>query len=206
MKRRNKAILAAGMLAGSCALTGCASGGAPQPTPSPDVAQQQSAEPSPEASAEPKEEASIPLWVDGREAENAAVEENGALLLPLIETGEALGWTAESEELTEETQIRRSVALTKDNSKISVTWMVSDNTASAITWQKDGLLIPVDTRLTTLESVVYVCPRRSLKKRWTQALCERKMRWRFLRWKARPHRKRCRRKKTKPSKRRRISA
>ena len=150
MKRRNKAILAAGMLAG------CASGGAPQPTPSPDVAQQQSAEPSPEASAEPKEEAPIPLWVDGREAENAAVEENGALLLPLIETGEALGWTAESEELTEETQIRRSVALTKDNSKISVTWMVSDNTASAITWQKDGLLIPVDTRLTTLESVVYV--------------------------------------------------
>ena len=122
MKRRNKAILAAGMLAG----------------------------------AEPKEEAPIPLWVDGREAENAAVEENGALLLPLIETGEALGWTAESEELTEETQIRRSVALTKDNSKISVTWMVSDNTASAITWQKDGLLIPVDTRLTTLESVVYV--------------------------------------------------
>ena len=105
MKRRNKAILAAGMLAGSCALTGCASGGAPQPTPSPDVAQQQSAEPSPEASAEPKEEAPIPLWVDGREAENAAVEENGALLLPLIETGEALGWTAESEELTEETQI-----------------------------------------------------------------------------------------------------
>lgn len=156
MKRRNKAILAAGMLAGSCVLTGCASGGAPQPTPSPDVAQQQSAEPSPEASAEPKEEAPIPLWVDGREAENAAVEENGALLLPLIETGEALGWTAESEELTEETQIRRSVALTKDNSKISVTWMVSDNTASAITWQKDGLLIPVDTRLTTLESVVYV--------------------------------------------------
>ena len=154
MKRRNKAILAAGMLAGSCALTGCASGGAPQPTPSPDVAQQQSAEPSPEASAEPKEEAPIPLWVDGREAENAAVEENGALLLPLIETGEALGWTAESEELTEETQIRRSVALTKDNSKISVTWMVSDNTASAITWQKDGLLIPVDARLTTLESVV----------------------------------------------------
>ena len=91
MKRRNKAILAAGMLAGSCALTGCASGGAPQPTPSPDVAQQQSAEPSPEASAEPKEEAPIPLWVDGREAENAAVEENGALLLPLIETGEGCG-------------------------------------------------------------------------------------------------------------------
>ena len=66
MKRRNKAILAAGMLAGSCALTGCASGGAPQPTPSPDVAQQQSAEPSPEASAEPKE-GSVDTVMGGRQ-------------------------------------------------------------------------------------------------------------------------------------------
>ena len=101
MKRSNKAMLAAGMLAGVCMLTGCASGGSAQPTPSPDVAQQQSAEPSPEAT-------------------------------------------------------RRSVALTKGDSRITVTWLVSDNTASAITWQKDGLLIPVDTRLTTLGDVVYV--------------------------------------------------
>ena len=156
MKRRNKAILAAGLLAGACALTGCASGGSSQPTPSPDVAQQQSAEPSPETSAEPAEDVPIPLFIDGKEAENAAIEENGALLLPLIETGEALGWQSESEELTEETQTRRSIVLTKEESKISVTWLVSDNTASAITWQKDGLLIPVDTRLTTLENVVYV--------------------------------------------------
>ena len=156
MKRRNKAILAAGLLAGACALTGCASGGSSQPTPSPDVAQQQSAEPSPETSAEPAEDVPIPLFIDGKEAENAAIEENNALLLPLIETGEALGWQSESEKLTEETQTRRSIALTKEESKISVTWLVSDNTASAITWQKDGLLIPVDTRLTTLENVVYV--------------------------------------------------
>lgn len=156
MKRRNKAILAAGLLAGACALTGCASGGSSQPTPSPDVAQQQSAEPSPETSAEPAEDVPIPLFIDGKEAENAAIEENGALLLPLIETGEALGWQSKSEELIEETQTRRSIALTKEESKISVTWLVSDNTASAITWQKDGLLIPVDTRLTTLENVVYV--------------------------------------------------
>ena len=46
--------------------------------------------------------------------------------------------------------------MTKDDSRITVTWLVSDNTASAITWQKDGLLIPVDTRLTTLGDVVYV--------------------------------------------------
>ena len=156
MKRRNKAMLAAGMLAGVCMLTGCASGGSSQPTPSPDVAQQQSAEPSPETSGEPAEDAPIPLTVDGKEIKPAAIEENGKLLLPLVETGEALGWKAESETLSEKTQTRRSVALTKDESKITVTWQVSDNTASAITWQKDGLLIPVDTRLTTLENVVYV--------------------------------------------------
>lgn len=156
MKRRNKAMLAAGMLAGVCALTGCASGGSAQPTPSPDAAQQQSAEPSPETSAEPTEDAPIRLTVDGTEMKAAAVEENGRLLLPLVETGEALGWSAESEELQEETQTRRSVALTKGDSKITVTWLVSDNTASAITWQKDGLLIPVDTYLTTLGEAVYV--------------------------------------------------
>ena len=149
-------MLAAGMLPSVCMLTGCASGGSAQPTPSPDVAQQQSAEPSPEASEEPAEEAPLSLTVDGKTIEPAAMEENGRLMLPLVETGEALGWTAKSEALSEETQTRRSVALTKGDSRITVTWLVSDNTASAITWQKDGLLIPVDTRLTTLGDVVYV--------------------------------------------------
>ena len=156
MKHSKKAMLAAGMLAGVCMLTGCASGGSAQPTPSPDVAQQQSAEPSPEASEEPAEEAPLSLTVDGKAVEPAAMEENGRLMLPLVETGEALGWMAKSEALSEETQTRRSVALTKGDSRITVTWLVSDNTASAITWQKDGLLIPVDTRLTTLGDVVYV--------------------------------------------------
>ena len=152
MKRSNKAMLAAGMLAGVCMLTGCASGGSAQPTPSPDVDQQQSAE----ASEEPAEEAPLSLTVDGKAVEPAAMEENGRLMLPLVETGEALGWTAKSEALSEEAQTRRSVALTSGDSRITVTWLVSDNTASAITWQKDGLLIPVDTRLTTLGDVVYV--------------------------------------------------
>ena len=106
MKRSNKAMLAAGMLAGVCMLTGCASGGSAQPTPSPDVAQQQSAEPSPEASEEPAEEAPLSLTVDGKAIEPAAMEENGRLMLPLVETGEALGWTAKSEALSEEPQRR----------------------------------------------------------------------------------------------------
>ena len=80
MKRSNKAMLAAGMLAGVCMLTGCASGGSAQPTPSPDVAQQQSAEPSPEASEEPAEDAPLSLTVDGKAVEPVAMEENGRLI------------------------------------------------------------------------------------------------------------------------------
>ena len=73
MKRSNKAMLAAGMLVGVCMLTGCASGGSAQLTPSPDVAQQQSAEPSPEASEEPAEEAPLSLTVDGKAIEHEVV-------------------------------------------------------------------------------------------------------------------------------------
>ena len=44
----------------------------------------------------------------------------------------------------------------KDESRISVSWVSSDNTAKQITWQKDGLLIPVDTEITSVQGVVYV--------------------------------------------------
>ena len=167
MKRRNKAILAAGMLMGAAALTGCAANTTPVSTPTPQTAQQQTAEPttqtspqtSPDASAEVaggETPAPIRLRADGKEIDVGALEEEGRLFLPLVETGEALGWKAESESMEEENRTRRSVSLTQDDSRITVTWLVSDNTASQITWQKDGLLIPVDTALTTLQNVVYV--------------------------------------------------
>ena len=167
MKRRNKAILAAGMLMGAAALTGCAANTTPVSTPTPQTAQQQTAEPttqtspqtSPDASAEAaggETPAPIRLRADGKEIDVGALEEEGRLFLPLVETGEALGWKAESESMEEESRTRRSVSLTQDDSRITVTWLVSDNTASQITWQKDGLLIPVDTALTTLQNVVYV--------------------------------------------------
>ena len=37
-----------------------------------------------------------------------------------------------------------------------MSWTVSDNTVKGISWQKDGLLIPVDTYLKTKENTVYV--------------------------------------------------
>ena len=162
MKRRKKAILAAGMLMGAAALTGCAAGTpSTSSTSTPQTAQQQTAEATPQTSpsvetTDEETPAPIHLRVEDRDIDIGALEEEGRLFLPLAETGEALGWKAESESMEDENRTRRSVSLTKEDSRITVTWLVSDNTASQITWQKDGLLVPVDPALTTLHDVVYV--------------------------------------------------
>lgn len=168
MHTRKKALLAAGLIAGAAALTGCTANTAPVTTPTPQAAQQATAEPATaqpsaaatmEATAEPAGEetpAPIALLVDGKEVAVDAAREQGSLLLPLEATAEALGWKADSQQTEEETQVRRIVTLEKEGSRITVSWTVSDNTTKGITWQKDGLLIPVDTRITTMDGVVYV--------------------------------------------------
>lgn len=162
MKHRKKIWLAAGVLAGAAALTGCTAQTTPVVTPTPDIAKTMTAQPetaaTPEESASPGEEtpAPIALRVSGEELKTRVLEENGKLLLPLVETAEVLEWAAEEDSVKEETQTRRSIVLTQGESRISVTWVVSDNTARQITWQKDGLLIPVDPKITTLHDAVYV--------------------------------------------------
>lgn len=162
MKRRKKAIFAAGMLMGAAALTGCAAGTpSTSSTSTPQTAQQQTAEATPQTSpsvetTDEETPAPIRLRVEDRNIDIGALEEEGRLFLPLAETGEALGWKAESESMEDESRTRRSISLTKEDSRITVTWLVSDNTTSQITWQKDGLLVPVDPALTTLHDVVYV--------------------------------------------------
>lgn len=158
-----KAMIAAGLIAGAAALTGCAAMNAPTATQSPQAMQQETAQPqsSPsESTLETAEETESPgpllLRVGDTEIEPGAVTENGELLLPLEATGEALGWKAESEETQEETQTKRVISLEKEESRITVAYTVSDNTAKGITWQKDGLLIPVDARLTSIDGTVYV--------------------------------------------------
>ena len=161
-KHGKRALLAAGILAGAAAMTGCTAQTTPAATATPPTNQQETASPTQSAQASPSpeggEESPVPLGLtaDGHGVEADAVEEGDRLLLPLAETAEALGWRAESESLEEETEIRRSVTLTREDSRITVSWVVSDNTARQITWQKDGLLVPVDTYLTTIGEVVYV--------------------------------------------------
>ena len=169
MRVNKKAMLAAGLIAGAAAMTGCTANTTPVATPTPQAAQQATAAPvtaEPTAAAtdagaatEPAAEettAPIALLVDGKEVSVGAAMEQGELLLPLSQTAEALGWDADSQQTEGETQTKRVVTLERDGSRITVSWTVSDNTAKGITWQKDGLLIPVDTRITTMDGVVYV--------------------------------------------------
>ncbi len=174
MKHHKGAWLAAALLAGAAAMTGCSAQLSPVVTPTPDTAKTATAQPAtaqpataqpdgadatpdPSASAAGEETPGpIALRVDGEELTARALEENGRLLLPLVETAEVLGYSAEEETKEEETQTRRSIVLSRDESRISVAFVVSDNTARQITWQKDGLLIPVDTYITSLDGVTYV--------------------------------------------------
>ena len=173
MHAKKKVLLAAGMIAGMAALTGCTATTKPAATMTPQVIQQQTAQPataqpdaaqaSPEATISVSEApdadespAPIRLEVDGKETEAGAIMEQEELLLPLEETGEKLGWKVKSEQSEEETQTKRIVTMEKDDSRITVSWTVSDNTAKNISWQKDGLLVPVDARITTIDDTVYV--------------------------------------------------
>ena len=95
MRNTRKALLAAGLIAGAAALTGCTANTAPVNTPTPQAAQQATAEPATaqpsaaatmEATAEPAGEetpAPLALLVDGKEVAVNAAKEQGSLLLPL---------------------------------------------------------------------------------------------------------------------------
>lgn len=166
MKHNHKVWLAATLLVGAAVLTGCSMSTAPAAKPTPDTAQKQTVRPdtvettiSPSESPEAGDEETfglIALRVDEKEIPVGALMEEERIYLPLEETGKALGWDVTGETKEEETQSRRSVAMEKGDSRISVTWISSDNTAKQITWQKDGLLIPVDTEITSRDGVVYV--------------------------------------------------
>ena len=165
MHTTKRALLCAGLLIGAAAMTGCSAAMTPVSTPTPQT-QKVTAQPAQANGTQQAQDVpddadgqapqSLHLLADGHEVDRGAVLENGRLLLPLIETAEALGWKAEESAAQEDAQQKRVVTLDKADSRITVSWTVSDNTAKNIVWQKDGLLIPVDTHITTLGDAAYV--------------------------------------------------
>lgn len=154
-------MLAAGLLAGTAMMTGCTANTRLAAISTPEAAQKQTAAPENTQSGvtEPTDEEvqkTLSLDVDGAEVEESAVKESGKLLLPLEATGRALGWKTDSRKTEQETQTRCEITLEKEKSRITVSYEVSDNTIRRISWQKDGLLIPVDAQIETLREIVYV--------------------------------------------------
>jgi len=96
MKRNHKAWLAAGLLAGAAALTGCSATTAPTATPTPDTAQKQTVQPGGDTTVSPNESPEaggeetpgpLPLRVGEEDVPEGAVKEEGKAYLPLVETG-----------------------------------------------------------------------------------------------------------------------
>jgi len=161
MRANRCTMLAAGIVLCAAVMTGCAAMTTPEATSAPQAVQRQTASPEAEQTPSMETETSeavrmLPLFADGKEADADAAYENGKLLLPLEATGRALGWKTNSHITEGETQNRCEITLDKDESRITVTYETSDNTIRRISWQKDGLLIPVDTRIETFEGIVYV--------------------------------------------------
>lgn len=159
---RQNAMLAAGLLAAAAMMTGCAADAMPSANSTPEAVQQQTAAPeeteaSPDGGMEDEEtQQSFAFLVDGKEAEEKAVREGGRLYLPIEETGRLLGWKADSRKTEQETKTDCEITLERENSRITVTYEVSDNTIRKLSWQKDGLLIPVDAEIETINGIVYV--------------------------------------------------
>lgn len=157
MRVYRKAMLAACLMAGAAMMTGCTADIKPAATGTPGAVQKQTAQPeiSP-ADIEEEQHQALSLHVNGKKADTDAVKESGKLLLPLEVTGTMLGWKADSRKTDEETKTNCQITLERDKSRITVAYEVSDNTIRKISWQKDGLLIPVDTNIETFSGVVYV--------------------------------------------------
>ena len=165
MRVSKKAMLAAGLIVGAAALTGCTANTTPAATPTPKAAQQETAMPvtaqptasaTPEATMEPVPKMEIlSLTVDGKALEANAIKEEDKVLLPIKEMGEALGYETASEKTEGESGDKHSITLDRGDSRITVSFTDSDNTLKNISWQKDGLLIPVDPYLKAEGDMVY---------------------------------------------------
>ena len=138
MRNTKKVMLAASLLVSAAAMTGCTADMRPAATPSPQAMQQQTAEPdrAQESKAEAGSSKETPetmmLFIDGKEVKESALIEGDALMLPLAATAQALGWDVKEEKTQEETQEKHVIVLEKDESRITVSYTVSDNTIRQI--------------------------------------------------------------------------
>lgn len=82
----------------------------------------------------------------------------GKTMLPLIETMERLGYKTRVSELSEDDGTRRVHTFTKETEKnveISVSYLLTDNTVSDVSFVRDKLIVPVDRLLLFEDETVF---------------------------------------------------
>lgn len=158
MKRRMGTSCAAAMLA--LALGGCAAQGTADSSSEPVQSAKQSAMVSPAATSSPTNTPAptrepMPVRVEGRLLSQDARTQQGKTMLPLLETMELLGYRARVSELGEDEGTRRIHTFTKDKEEISVSYLLTDNTVSDISFVRDKLIVPVDRLLLFEDETVF---------------------------------------------------
>ena len=162
--KKNRSFTAALMLM-AVSLAGCAAQGAEQPavtptqtqTPAVTVAPTATPSPAPTGTPAPTREP-MPVQVEGKALSQDARMMQGKTMLPLIETMERLGYKTRVSELSEDDGTRRVHTFTKETEKnveISVSYLLTDNTVSDVSFVRDKLIVPVDRLLLFEDETVF---------------------------------------------------
>ena len=153
-------IQAAGAAMLALALGGCAAQGMESPestvAPTQTVTAAPTATPSPAPTNTPAPTREpMPVRVEGKTLSQDARTMQGKTMLPLLETMEYLGYKARVNELSEDGGTRRVHTFTKDREEISVSYLLTDNTVSDVSFVRDKLIVPVDRLLLFEEETVF---------------------------------------------------
>lgn len=168
---RKPAALAA-MLLCVLVLGGCAAGATQAPSPSPSTSAAPAVSPSaqitmaatikptatPEATETPAPTPSpMQVTIEGKNLTKKAIKSDQKVMLPLLETMDALGYKATVSELEENESRRKVHTFKKDKIEIAVSYLLKDNTVSDISFARDKMIVPVD-RLLLFEAETVFAP------------------------------------------------
>lgn len=132
----------------------------PEPalSPSPDMSEtlHPTASPTPEPTGTPAPTREpMPVTVEGKTLSTDARMMQGKTMLPLLETMERLSYKARVSELSENEGRRRVHTFTKADEEIAVSYLITDNTVSDVSFVRGKLIVPVDRLLLFEDEIVY---------------------------------------------------
>lgn len=97
----------------------------------------------------------VPVTVEGKTLSVSARTLQGKTMLPLLETMERLSYKARVNELSENNGTRRVHTFTKDSEEIAVSYLLTDNTVSDVSFVRGKLIVPVDRLLLFEDEIVF---------------------------------------------------